>query len=860
MGNLDIFYEKLDELFDILQNINKKAIVLGDFNVDMQVSNPSTFELNNILLSHNFKNNVNFATRVKNSSSTIIDHCYTNISEHVKIDVNKNTLSDHYGIELTQNCKEITIPKIDFLKRKYLNETLAKKLSERLTLELWKNVYECTGTNTKYSAFRDILLDHLNQIIPVKKCKTQKDNSLSIKDDTTIALTEEIRLFEELLNNKPNDQNYKESLSKSKAKLKTYIDTKIRMQNSTSINKATNKAKELWNIVYKNINKGKDLQSITGLYLQGDDEVNDDGGIDTHDSDNVLCQDPTVMSKMFNTYFTEAPTKLINSIDTNDLKDVESFPTFENSNSNNNSMFFAPTCKKEVMSVITHLKNSKAYDIDNVSTHIIKTISEYIAEPLSHIYNNALEEGVFPDELKIGKVIPVFKKGDPFEISNYRPISILPIISKVFEQLTLIRLNNFLDTSGILNNSQHGFRKKLSTITAAFELIEKIHTDLENKLAILSVFIDLSKAFDLVDHIILLYKMHKMGIRGVANDFFRSYLANRKQHVQVNSKNGTAISSSQSVLTGVPQGSILGPILYLMYVNDFTAYIDEFTIMYADDTSMVFTGQNVNDVKEKAINTITNTKIWFSCHKLLMNDGKTNVMYFNKQYENNQIQLELETCTLNSANTTKFLGLYLDNELNWSTHITKLSNKLSSSLFALRVVKNKMEPFSLMQVYHAIFESHIRYGIIFWGSSLKTNVNKVLLIQKKAVRILASLKYRESCRETFIKLEIMTVISLYVYDILLFVKNNLALLNQDTVTHTHNTRAKQTFVRPFKHRTKLYEQSVSYSGLKLYNSLPIKIKELEFPKYKKILKDFFIKNPLYTLDEYYDILPELTSM
>ena len=217
----------------------------------------------------------------------------------------------------------------------------------------------------------------------------------------------------------------------------------------------------------------------------------------------------------------------------------------------------------------------------------------------------------------------------------------------------------------------------------------------------------------------------------------------------------------------------------------------------------------------------------------------------------------MEHLTLKSTDHAKFLGLYLDKELNWSIHLNKLCNKLSSSLFALRIVKNKLEAKSLIQVYYAIFESHIRYGIIFWGNSSKTNVNKVLLIQKKAVRVLAGLEYRESCKEHFVSLRIMTVISLYIYETLLFVKNNLSLLKQDEISHVYETRGRNTFVRPQKHKTKIYEKSVSYSGIKLYNSLPNNVKEIKYPLFKQKLKLFFINNCLYTIDDFYANLHKL---
>ena len=841
-GNIDVFFDKLDQLLHILQNIQQKAVIFGDVNVEINTNN--TLDLNNVLTSHNYKNIVNFPTRVHKYSSTVIDHCYTNMQDTVTINVNKNSISDHYRLEVIQTSQTIKIPITHITKRKFLNEERANKLLQEIKNENWNFVYETMCKNSKYNVFNEILLQYLNNIIPVTKCKIKPEEKQNLNDNVTYNLQQQIRLYEELLCNKPKDLFYTEKLKESKLNLKLYIEGKIRKENTNEINKSNNVAKSLWQIVYKNVRKDNS-QSITGLYEN--DDINH----------KVITDDPKQMSERFNTHFINDPIKKINTIDTSTQKDISFFPSYHNPN----SMFLEPTCKTEVLQVIKNLKNSKAYDVDDISTHIVKTISEYIAEPITHIFNKAVEEGIFPDQLKIAKVIPVFKKGDQFEVGNYRPISILPIISKCFEQLTLLRLNCFLEKNDIINSSQHGFRKKLSTITAAYDFIEKIYSEFDSKLSALGIYIDLTNAFGLVNHEILLAKLYNLGIRGKAYEFFKSYLSNRKQHVQVNSKIGTASSSMENVESGVPQGSILGPVLYLIYVNDFTQCINKCHVTkYADDTSFLLRKLQNFDFESSAIEILNDVKVWFASHKLLMNEAKTNIVYFtNSSHDKNTtIQIVMEHLTLKSTDHTKFLGLHLDKELNWSVHINKLCNKLSSCLFALRIVKNKLEAKSLIQVYYAIFESHVRYGIIFWGNSSKTNVNKILLIQKKAIRVLAGLQYNDSCKEYFVSLGIMTVISLYIYETLLFVKNNLSSLKQDEITHLYGTRGKQTFVRPQKHRTKIFERSVSYSGIKLYNSLPNSVKELKYPLYKMKLKLFFINNCFYTMDDYYANLHKLS--
>ena len=385
--------------------------------------------------------------------------------------------------------------------------------------------------------------------------------------------------------------------------------------------------------------------------------------------------------------------------------------------------------------------------------------------------------------------------------------------------------------------------------------------EFDNKSSALGIYIDLTNAFGLVNHQILHSKLYNIGIRGKALDFFKSYLSNRKQHVQVNSKTGTATSGVVNVESGVPQGSILGPVLYLIYVNDFTLCINKCHVTkFADDTSFLLQKLKHFDFSTSAMEILNDVKIWFASHKLLMNEAKTNIVHFSNNLNDKYttIEVDMDKYTLKSTDHTKFLGFYLDKELNWSIHINKLCSKLSSSLFALRTVKNKLEASSLIQVYYAIFESHIRYGIIFWGNSSKNNATKVLLIQKKAVRVLAGLQYKESCKDHFVNLKIMTVISLYIYETLMFVKKNLSLFKQDEISHLYETRNKNTFVRPQKHKTKIFEKSVTYNGIKLYNSLPNTLKELNYPIFKQKIKLFLVNNPLYTMDEFYANLCKLS--
>ena len=256
---------------------------------------------------------------------------------------------------------------------------------------------------------------------------------------------------------------------------------------------------------------------------------------------------------------------------------------------------------------------SNAQGYDRISTSLLKQIIHVIADPLAHIFNQSLQQGVFPDLFKIAKVNPIFKKGDSHEISNYRPISLLPSISKVLEKIVYNRLFDFLNTHNILNSNQYGFRKNHSTDQALIQIYDKITNAMANKQHVIGIFLDLSKAFDTLDHNILLYKLEFYGIRGQALSWFKDYLIKRKQYVTFNGLNSDLLP----VECGVPQGSILGPLLFLLYVNDLsnTSSLLSF-VLFADDTNIFCSHTKLESLVNILNNELSKVSNWFKCNKL----------------------------------------------------------------------------------------------------------------------------------------------------------------------------------------------------------------------------------------------------
>ena len=446
---------------------------------------------------------------------------------------------------------------------------------------------------------------------------------------------------------------------------------------------------------------------------------------------NVIVTDQTCIANTFNDYFSTIASKIRDKIP-NLNKHFSSFLE----NPVGNTIFLSPTNPEEVFKCISALDLKKSTGPFSIPSKILSLLKNIISVPLSEIINLSFSSGLYPADLKIAKVIPVFKKGSLLNCSNYRPISLLSNINKIFEKLLYFRLYGFLDKNNVLFAQQFGFRKSLSTSQTLLNISQLIMDSLDKGMYGCGVFIDLQKAFDTVDHKILLEKLYHYGIRGNAHDLLKSYLHNRQQFVSINGFE----SEKTFVKHGVPQGSVLGPLLFLIYINNLHLAIKYSQVHhFADDTNLLHFNNSLKNLSKKVNLDLKFLYSWLVANKISLNAGKTEYIIFKhpRKAMDYNVKLKINGTKLYPSNQIKYLGVWLDRDLNWHYQINAIALKLKKANGALTKLRHYVPPKTLKLVYYAIFDSHLKYCAQIWGQPTICLVSKISVLQNRAIRLMS---------------------------------------------------------------------------------------------------------------------------
>ena len=552
----------------------------------------------------------------------------------------------------------------------------------------------------------------------------------------------------------------------------------------------------------------------------------------------MLITESHEIAECFNNHFLKVATNLQSSR-TNQAISNSDFP-FLFTNHISQNFFIFPVTPDELYQKIQSLKNKSSSGVDEVNSIVIKKVAINLVDVLCYIINKSFETGIFPNSLKTALVIPIFKKGDPNNPDNYRPISLVSVFSKIIESCMKSRLINFLQKHKFLSDCQFGFREKLNTEDALIQLLNQVYSALNVSDESAVNFIDIKKAFDTVDFEILLKKLNYSGIRGVSNNWFRSYLIGRDQTVKI-----SKISSTTGRLTaGVPQGTVLGPILFLVYLNSiFDLKLNGSFVAFADDMAIFYRDASQNTITQKINEDLRKLKEWFDLHSMVMSN-KTKLMRF-KVKENNlpgKVEYHCSTCytkgntyvtpLLSCPNSCfeiecveefKYLGVILDSKLNFKKHVEGLRKYVVFCNRQMYELRSKCPNSVLIDFYYGLIQSRLQYGISCWGGTYLNTIKPILIAQKFIMRTMFKKTRYTSSLPLFKSNNILPIRYLYIYKVLkiFFLRSG----NRNIKVTKYMLRNKSNCPKPQSWKESFRRYFLATSPM-LYNKLPEEIKNI----------------------------------
>lgn len=835
--------EKIDTALELLTDCLHETyrnmdglVIVGDTNICMLSNDYRYKKLMECAKIFNLRSVLNLPTRVTQSTSSSIDNILITASIPHTAKVHETAITDHHGVSLTIAIKKDHKPQLHRVVRSY-DEENCFLYKERLKSQNWLDVYSKDDTNEAYEAFAGILQCLRDISFPLVKQK-EKNSHKEKLDPTAIKLKQNIIALVELRNSGLlADDESKLRIKKAKEEYRDYLNQTKRNKIANKLQNSACLIKDAWKIVNQE-RKSKDNQKGVTSLVENDKKITEAKEI----------------ADMLNDFFIKEPSRLVVDNEKVILGGLPAVPSL--GNPVNKGMFLFPVSEYEVLKIITSLKNKTSTGQDGTSNFLLKLVAEEIAKPLAHVINLSFQEACFPKALKISRVTPVFKKGSKENKENYRPISLVSSIGKVFEKAFYSRLSGFLAKHTVISVNQHGFQRGKSTIGAVLEATEKILEGMDQKRSVLGIFLDSSKAFDCVEHAVLLNVLSNYGIRGNANNWLRSYLQDREQYIEVECVIGNCWehvkSENLKIERGVPQGSVLGPLLYLVYANPLlqnTLKTGVSRMMFADDTTSLIAASSLSDAEITANIEAGAIVQELANQSLVVNRKKTTFIWFGASLNSFEPKLFAGDEEIGRADETKFLGMTIDKNMTWDGHIEHLTDKLSAGLFVLRRISQIADEKTALMVYYALVHSHISYGIVLWASAGEGKREQILKLQKRAIRCITGIGRLESCRDHFRRLGILTVTSLFILEAATLVRDNLSSLETLGNSHSYNTRNREQFSTP-AHRTKKYESSPLYQGRRVYSHLPEAIREASTRSiFRKRLKNHLIEKAYYSLYE-----------
>lgn len=807
---------------------NEVNIIIGDINFDLlDINKQYTLNYINTLQKYGYISYINQITRP--DSGTCLDHIFIqNKSNNVTANqlnfqphILPTSITDHHILFLNINF-ENSIHKEKSEQQKTYKKINIKKLCNYLETETWEGVINNNNLNVQIMTnnFMSILNKH------IENCTTSlkiNNNMKKLKPWITLGLITSIK--------------HRDNLKKIYLKTKTEKDLQEFKFYRNYLNKLL---KETKNNYYKNQieNAGNNYKKIwKTLNSVANIKNNSENNISLIIADdNEKITDKKQQAEVFNNYFIDIGKKLAANIN----KPNNYIPKVK---LNRNSFYLHPVTESEIKYKINNLKNSSSCGKDGISVQIIKSVQIFIIKPLTYIINRIFDTCIIPTQFKESLVMPIFKQGDKQRTENYRPISLINNLAKIFEKCIKSRLSEFLEKGNLLSDNQYGFRQGRNTEQAIQKLTLNVIKNFNDNKKSIAIFLDLQKAFDTVSHLKLIEKLENIGIRGQQLNLFKNYLTNRQQSVKIDGE----VSSAKIIETGVPQGTVLGPILFLIYLNEMFYLNDDYEIIsFADDTVLLCSGDNWEKAYEEADKIITSIKQWLDENLLSLNLKKTKYITFapsRADLPTNAKAITITNCTekITKVDNIKYLGVIVDQHMNWQEHVNCLNQRIRKTIHKFFVLRNILSIKNLMIVYTCLIESILRYGITSWGFLYKSALQPLQISQNFILKTIFRKDITYPTSQLYKQYNVLDIRGLCLLNAIIYIKK---LDDKEYIFHNHSTRGKlaKKLVLPKMNKT-VCQRCILYLGYKIYNVVPENLKAIKtINKFKKEIKIYILMN------------------
>ena len=785
----------LRDLAVVLPTLPSNSFIVGDFNIDINHNNALDAFSNryiNLMEKFGFRNIIESPTRYCSTKASLLDHIFVNTkSIALKSCTLEVAIADHLATCSTLLYKE-SIQKSHKPAKSYSKINYAS-LKKNIEVHDWNAILQADDTHLAFERFITSLSGIIQSCTTQKKLKSGRSFKKPWMTTQLLKLTtQRTRLHQKFRNEPMNEQ-----LAKRYRNFRNYVTGCVSKAKREFYQDRYNQCKD-------NVHtKWRFLKSLVGKTKPLSEDV-----IKLTSPDGSSLEDELAVAEQLNTFFTNVGTKLSQTlpIPAQDFRSYLSKPSQSVPNFN-----FYEVGPALILKIIESTSAKKATGPDNISVRALKENKLTLTPVLTHLTNLIIKNSLFPDCLKVARVKPLFKKGDKTDQNNYRPISILNSISKIVERVLSFQIRDFLESNNLLTEFQFGFRQNLSTTDAINKIMEKLYTNFDQSKITQGVFLDFSKAFDTIDHNILIQKLQFYNFSKPSAQLVKSYLQNRKQFVAINQTNSTL----KPVTIGVPQGSVLGPLLFLIYINDLLKSAPDLNyILFADDTNIFSTDRNLLNIGINEVHT------WCLSNRLVINYSKTFQVLFkapNKSITMNDYSLKMDNTRLDIKSSTKFLGIELDTNITFKEHLKNLHKKLNLCILMMRAIRPFLDRKTMINIYYSYFYPHLIYGIEFWGHSAETNLKPIKTLQKSALRVIVKVAPGKHVTSHFKKLKIMPLEMLIEYRILrlLFKNYTIKFLLSLKKEHQYNTR--NDFLKIIHTNNKRGARCLLSRGIALFN-------------------------------------------